>query len=145
MNVKEFTEVLVQNETAALEFVLPGGLPVPDHFHVTEVGRVDRAFIDCGGTRRATSSCMLQLWTADDVSHRLKPTKLVRVMSLAAPLLQSDDLPVEVEYGKDVASQYSVDHFQSVFGKLRFVLVSKRTDCLAMDKCGVDGCSTTDC
>lgn len=145
MNVNELNQVLANHPDSAIEFVLPDGQRIPPHFHVTEVGRVDRSFIDCGGTKRTNSSCMLQLWTADDTGHRLSPSKLAKIMLLAAPTLRSDMLPVEVEYGQQVASQYSVDHFESVFGTLRFALVGKRTDCLAKDKCGVDGCNTPDC
>ena len=145
MNVSEFNEVLERNAGANLEFVLPDGQRIPPHFHVTEVGRIDRAFIDCGGTKRATSSCMLQLWTADDIAHRLVPSKLSKIMTLAKPTLKSDDLSVEVEYGDKVAGQYTIDRYDSVFGTLRFTLAGKRTDCLAKDKCGVDGCSTVEC
>lgn len=145
MNVSEFNDVLSQHGSAKLQFVLPNGATVPVHFHVTEVGRVDKTFIDCGGTQRAVASCLLQVWTADDADHRLVPSKLAKIMSLAAPLLQSDTLPVEVEYGEDTASQYAVDRFESTFGTLRFVLASKRTDCLAKDKCGVDGCNANGC
>lgn len=144
MNVSEFNEVLERNSGANLEFVLPNGQRLPPHFHVTEVGRIDRAFIDCGGTKRAASSCMLQLWTADDISHRLVPSKLAKIMTLAKPTLKSDDLPVEVEYGEEVAGQYTIERYDSVFGTLRFMLAGKRTDCLAKDKCGVDGCSTVE-
>lgn len=145
MNVNQFNEALEQNPNSAIEFVLPSGERIPPHFHVTEVGRVDRSFIDCGGTKRASSSCLIQLWAADDMTHRLLPSKLGKIMLMAAPTLQSETLPVEVEYGELIAAQYSVDHFESVFGKLRFMLMGKRTDCLAKDKCGVEGCNTPGC
>lgn len=145
MNVHEFNQALQQNGATQLQFILPSGVPIPDHFHVTEVGRVDKNFIDCGGTQRAVASCILQVWTAQDTDHRLVPSKLAKIMSLAAPILQSEDLPVEVEYGEEAAVQYTVDHFEAAFGTLRFVLASKRTDCLAKDKCGVDGCNTSGC
>lgn len=145
MNVGEFNRVLNQYGSARLQFVLPSGAAIPAHFHVTEVGRVDKSFIDCGGTHRAAASCLLQVWTASDTDHRLAPSKLAKITALAAPILQSDALPVEVEYGEEVASQYAIDHFESTFGTLRFVLTGKRTDCLAKDKCGVDGCDTSGC
>ena len=71
MNVQEVTQVLEANSESSLRFVLPSGQYVPDHFHVTEVGRVEKNFIDCGGTRRKAVSCLLQAWTANDVQHRL--------------------------------------------------------------------------
>ena len=37
-----------------LVFVLPDGTRVPPHFHVTEVGQVDKYFVDCGDQVRKT-------------------------------------------------------------------------------------------
>jgi hypothetical protein len=145
MNVHEFKLALQQNERAVLQFVLPGGERIPAHFHVTEVGRIDRSFIDCGGTKRRTAACMLQIWTANDLDHRLVPGKLSGIMDLAESVLQSDDIPVEVEYGVNVAGQYTIDHYEALFGTLTFVLAGKQTDCLAKDKCGVEGCNTQGC
>ena len=142
MNVREFSQALEANQPKTLRFALPSGQLVPVHFHVTEVGRVDRTFIDCGGTRRSTSSCLIQIWHADDAEHRLQPAKLAKIMQMAKPILESDELPVEVEFGDTIAAQYAVDHFESVFGTVTFGLVGKRTDCLAKDKCGVDGCGS---
>ena len=36
----------------AVNFKLPSGEYVPEHFHVTEVGLVTKHFIDCGGVER---------------------------------------------------------------------------------------------
>jgi hypothetical protein len=35
-----------------IRFQLPNGELVPEHFHVTEVGKISKYFIDCGGTVR---------------------------------------------------------------------------------------------
>ena len=35
-----------------LAFELPDGSLVPNHFHITEVGKVTKHFIDCGGVIR---------------------------------------------------------------------------------------------
>jgi hypothetical protein len=35
-----------------LQFKLENGQLVPAHFHITEVGKVSKHFIDCGGTIR---------------------------------------------------------------------------------------------
>ena len=37
---------------STITFQLPNGDLVPRHFHVTEVGKVTKHFIDCGGTVR---------------------------------------------------------------------------------------------
>lgn len=135
MLVSELNLVLHSEPSSRLQFLLPSGVPIPPHFHVTEVGRVDKSFIDCGGTIRAWSACVLQLWTAHDVEHRLQSNTLAKILSLAEPILQSSDLPVELEYGADAISTYSVSHYVSVFGTLQFHLVGKQTNCLAQDKC----------
>ena len=57
----------------AVNFNLPDGTMVPEHFHVTEVGLITKKFIDCGGTVRKESVVNFQLWDANDFEHRLKP------------------------------------------------------------------------
>lgn len=46
MKLSEFKSELQQLNTFA--FQLPNGSFVPNHFHVTEVGKVSKHFIDCG-------------------------------------------------------------------------------------------------
>jgi hypothetical protein len=145
MNVQQLTELLQANSESSLRFLLPTGEFIPRHFHITEVGRVEKNFIDCGGTRRQALSCLLQVWTANDMEHRLQAGKLANIMNLAAPLLGSADLPVEVEYGVSVAAQYRLADVQVTENELRFFLVGKQTDCLAKDKCGVEPCSGPSC
>jgi hypothetical protein len=145
MNVNELVPLLEFNSDFSIRFVLPSGEFIPDHFHVTEIGRVERNFIDCGGTRRQSVACMLQTWTANDIDHRLTAGKLAKIFSLAAPVLKAPDLPVEVEYGTDVVGQYNLDSVESKPGALHFVLTAKQTDCLARDKCGVNECSSHGC
>ncbi len=140
MNVYELTELLNSHPLAQLRFVLPGGESVPAHFHVTEVARVEKRFIDCGGTQRHAVSCQLQLWTADDFDHQLRADKLGKIISLAEPILATNQLPIEVEYGEKVASLYTVGEVVTAFGTIQIGLVGKQTDCLAKDKCGIDGC-----
>ena len=76
MNLDAFLAVLSENPAAAVHLMLPDGDFVPAHFHVTEVGRVHKDFIDCGGTVRSATTCVLQVWVADDTDHRLDTTKL---------------------------------------------------------------------
>jgi hypothetical protein len=117
---------------------------VPAHFHVTEVGRVQKDFIDCGGTTRSTVSCLLQVWVAHDTTHRLTAGKLAGILQLAAPLLKSSALPVEVEYENGVVAQYPVAGVEVTPAGLLFHLGKKHTDCLAPDRCGV-GPNATGC
>jgi hypothetical protein len=101
---------------------------------------VEKRFIDCGGTEREAVSCLLQVWTADDYDHRLGSQKLAAILRLAGPLLKTTDLPVEVEYGPEVAAQYRLADIATTSQGLLFVLEGKQTDCLAPDRCGISGC-----
>lgn len=145
MTVKELLEVLVANPDSRLHMLLPSGKLIPAHFHVTEVGHVQKTFIDCGGTKRKSSLCVLQVWTADDTEHRLSSDKLAKIITLAEDVLGTDDLPVEVEYGSNVASHYSLSKVEVAAPGLLFVLHGRKTDCLAPDKCGVSRCGPNGC
>ena len=96
MTLTALRDLLAAHPAAGLHFMLPDGDFVPAHFHVTEVGRVQKDFIDCGGTTRSATTCVLQVWAAGDTDHRLDTTRLAAIMRLAAPLLKSDAMPVEV-------------------------------------------------
>ena len=119
---------------AALALTLPDGSPVPVRFHVTEVGRVSKRFVDCGGTRRESDVCLMQVWLGDDEDHRLSPEKLLRILASAADLLD-DALPVEIEYEHGLLSQYPVVAAANIEGTLTLGLEKKHTACLAPDLC----------
>lgn len=135
MTIAEFKNQLRQSPAAALPFQLPDGGLIPVHAHVTEVGRVDKTFVDCGGTLRRVNSCLLQTWVADDTEHRLAPGKLADILDRAAGILQSDELPVEIEYEDFVVSQFPVSAAEAVNDALVFSLVTKHTDSLAKEAC----------
>ena len=139
MNVEKFSRLLASNPSAALYVMLPSGEFVPDHFHITEVGRVHKQFIDCGGTRREALSCVLQVWVANDTDHRLNSAKLSQIMKVAAGLV-SDDMPLVVEYGSETVANYPLGDVEVTPKGLLLVLGAKPTACLAPDKCGVEGC-----
>lgn len=138
MKLSDLTTSLQQHPEADLAFVLPDGKPVPPHFHVTEVGRVRKRFIDCGGTARDTESCVLQVWVAEDDDHRLTAGKLGMIIRLAKDILQGDDLPLEVEYDVGVITQFAVSAIDANDGLIKLTLAGKHTACLAPDKCGVE-------
>jgi hypothetical protein len=137
MTVGEIRAVLGNNSDALLHLMLPDGDFVPAHFHVTEIGRVQKDFIDCGGTTRSVVSCLLQVWVAHDTAHRLTAGKLAGILRLAAPLLKSDELPVEVEYENTAVSQFPIAAVEVTPSGILFHLGTKHTDCLAPDRCGV--------
>ncbi len=130
MKLSEIKQYLGELETIA--FQLPDGSLVPSHFHVTEVGRVKKDFIDCGGTVRKEEVVNFQLWEADDYDHRLHPEKLVHIIELSERVLEIGDLEIEVEYQGDTIGKFGLD-----FNGKNFLLTAKQTDCLARDKCGI--------
>lgn len=140
MNASQLIRLLDAHRGAALHLMLPTGEFVPAHFHVTEIGRVQKNFIDCGGVQRESVTCVLQVWTAHDTDHRLTAGRLAQIFGLAQPLLGASDLPVSVEYGADVAAQYYLSDVEITPKGLLFILVGKQTECLAPDRCGVGGC-----
>ena len=142
MTVGEFRQLLDAHPGVHMHWMLPDRSFVPVHYHITEVGRIQKDFVDCGGTVRSTTSCVLQVWVADDVDHRLDSGKLAAILRTAAPLLRSDDLPVEVEYEDGVVSQYPVGGVEVTPAGLLVTLGTKHTACLAPEKCkvGDTGC-----
>jgi len=150
MTLDELVTVLSANPNLAIQLMLPDGSFVPDHFHITEVGQVQKDFVDCGGTIRNSTSCVLQVWVANDVSHRLDTTRLARIIDKGAELFGSTDLPLEVEYDNGVISQYPVLPSEVTPTGVILRLGTKHTTCLAPDRCGVQldvlsACSTSGC
>ena len=134
MNLAEIKEILKTRETIA--FQLPDNTLVPPHFHVTEVGKVNKHFIDCGGTIRQEEVANFQLWSADDYNHRLHPEKLVQIIELSENKLGLGNLEIEVEYQLD-NEVATIGKFGLEFDGTNFQLVNKQTDCLAKDNCGI--------
>ncbi len=130
MKLDEVKSALAQLDTIA--FQLPNGELVPNHFHVTEVGKITKDFIDCGGTVRHEEVVNFQLWNANDYDHRLHPEKLVHIIELSQKTLDIGNLEVEVEYQGQTIEKFALD-----FDGTNFLLTTKQTDCLAKDKCGV--------
>ncbi len=132
MKLSEFkTKLSAVNE---LNFQLPDGNLVPQHFHVTEVGQVNKHFIDCGGTVRREQTISFQLWEANDFDHRLAPKKMEDIISLSEKILNIQDGEIEVEYQSDTIGKYGID-----FDGKNFLLTQKQTACLASDSCGITG------
>ncbi|MEJ5962934.1 DUF6428 family protein [Pedobacter immunditicola] len=130
MRLSEIKSHLAQAES--VNFQLEDGTLVPEHFHVTEVGIITKDFIDCGGTVRHEKVANFQLWDANDYEHRLKAGKLLNIISLSEQVLGMEDLEIEVEYQAETIGKYDLG-----YDGANFLLISKKTACLAMDKCGV--------
>ena len=119
-------------ELNTIGFMLPDGSLVPSHFHVTEIGHVNKNFIDCGGTVRKEEVANFQLWNANDYDHRLHPEKLLHIIQLSEKVLELGDLEIEVEYQGDTIGKFGLD-----FNGTYFLLIPLHTTCLAQDKCGI--------
>ncbi len=135
LTISELCSALAAAPELPLTVVWTDGEPIEAHFHVTEVGRVQKDFVDCGGTVRCLTSCLLQTWVGDDTDHRISSAKLLRAFEYAAPVLRGEDLPVELEYEacnvvqlRVVAVERAVDGWVIRLGK-------KHTDCLAKELC----------
>lgn len=148
MTLQELEKTLASHPDKPFGLLLPGGNPVPVSFHVTEVGRVQKTFVDCGGKMHRTESCQLQVWIGPDQDHRIEAGKMASILQKARAILPDADIPVEVEYGNDAASQYPViDHSVSQDGVI-LKLGNKQTDCLAKNECGAtesEGEAATPC
>lgn len=138
MKLKEFKERLMigmVNPTQPLLFKLEDGTIVPPYFHITEMGLKMKHFVDCGGTVRTEQWINFQIWTADDFDHRLTQQKLVELIIKNEGLFKQPELEVEIEYQTNTIGSYSLKIDPT--SATTYILTSKKTNCLAPDKCGV--------
>jgi hypothetical protein len=130
MKLSEIKQHLASAEN--VNFKMEDGTTVPEHFHVTEVGIITKDFIDCGGVVRHEKVANFQLWDAEDYEHRLKAGKLLGIIALSEQVLSMEDLEIEVEYQSQTIGKYDLG-----FDGNDFLLLAKKTACLAQDQCGV--------
>ena len=131
----ELKAALTKHPEKVVRFVLPTGSKVPAHAHVTEVARIDKSFIDCGGTARTEAVCRLQTWFADDTEHRLTAGKLLKILVMSDGIIRDDGLDVEIEHEAPFISQFPILSVEATGGVLVFNLGVKHTDCLAKESC----------
>ncbi|TVR34783.1 MAG: hypothetical protein EA390_02515 [Balneolaceae bacterium] len=130
MKLSEFKTYL--SGVSKLNFLLPDGQPVPSHFHITEAGLVTKHFIDCGKTIHLKKTAMFQLWTAQDVWHRLKPETLIEIINKSDKVFRGEDPDVEIEYQMETIGKFGL-----TFKNGDFILTTTHTDCLAKEKCEI--------
>lgn len=118
-----------------INFQLPDGTYVPQHFHVTEIGQIYKNFIDCGGTIRQEKTVNFQLWEAGDFDHRLAPQKLNDIINLSERKLGIEDGEIEIEYQNVTIGKYGLDYNGG-----NLLLTSKRTACRAKENCVKSDC-----
>ena len=128
MILSEFKNHLKNAST--IELYLPNHAQVPLHFHVTELGQIQKRFVDCGGTVRQTQNVRFQLWIANDIDHRLTPEKFLGIIEKAEQDLQMEDFEVTFEYQAETIQLYGLSEQQG-----RLYLTALNTACLAPDLC----------
>jgi hypothetical protein len=126
---------LAQHTEENLRFILPTGTKIPIHAHITEVARIEKKFIDCGGTFRTETLCRLQLWFAEDTDHRATAGMLNKILEKSASFLETDDMEVDVEYEAPFVSQFPITDIAVENDAVTLRLGSKHTACLAEDRC----------
>ncbi|MEN9344940.1 MAG: hypothetical protein RLZZ60_409 [Bacteroidota bacterium] len=131
MTLSELKNQLQKQTSIVLH--LPDQSTIPAHFHVTEVGQVQKQFVDCGGTFRTLNTIRIQLWVSSDVEHRLSPSKWLGIMEKAEQELGLKDVEIEVEYQATTIQVYRL----SVQGD-QLILLNTHTECLAPDLCGIN-------
>lgn len=62
----------------------------PVSFHVIEVGRLRKTFLDCGGTLRESDICQLRIWVGDDYDHRIETGKTASILRKTASIFPDD-------------------------------------------------------
>ena len=79
--LKELVSDLKQSDLECrISIFTPSGLGVPCHFHITEIGRTVKSFVDCGGVKRETGDTTFQVWVADDTEHRMTVGKFLKII-----------------------------------------------------------------
>jgi hypothetical protein len=138
MKLSDFTSLLTHYENLPFKLLLPGGGEVPQSFHITEVGHVNKQFVDCGERYHQSNTVQLQAWVGEDEEHRLAAGKLTTILAKAASALLPPDageFPVEIEYENLELTQFRIAGYDVQNGAVVLRLESKHTDCLAKDVC----------
>lgn len=137
MNLHELKSLLAERSSRFFRIQLPDGAAIPLSFHVTEVGRVHKTFLDCGGKLRELTTCQLQIWVGPDYDHRIETGKMAAILEKAKAYLPDEEIPVEVEYEDQVISQYTIEEHELTEEAVILKLAHKHTECLAPELCGL--------
>ncbi len=137
MTLSELKSLLAAHPDRVFRLRLPDGDAVPVSFHITEVGRVHKTFLDCGGTLRELTTCQLQVWVGEDYDHRIETGKMAGILEKGKAVLPDDSVPVEIEYEDKVISQYTITSHEITGDAVILVLAHKHTECLAPELCGL--------
>lgn len=131
MKLSEFKKYLADTENFAIQ--LPNGAFVPEHFHITEMGVINKKYTDCGNTFREENYFTFQLWYSTDTWHRLTAEKVLKIIAGIEKNMNVEDYDILVEYqGAETIGKFGID-----FKENKFLLTSTKTTCLAQDNCGI--------
>jgi len=133
--LQQLAAALNKADGRIVRFELPTTSLLTPHVHVTEVARIDKKFVDCGGTLRTDSSCRLQVYQADDTEHRITAAKFAQILAKGAGVLGSTNLPVEVEVEAPYLSVFPVIATRLEEKQVVISLGIRHTACLAEDVC----------
>jgi hypothetical protein len=136
MTLRDLKTELLLHPAKSFRIALPEGQAVPSAFHITEVARIRKDFIDCGGRPHAAETCQLQVWIGPDAEHRLTTTKLAAVLRKTGTLFPTDDLPLEIEHECDGRlATYAIQRSESTPQAIILHAEAKHAACLAPDIC----------
>ncbi|MCU0753454.1 MAG: DUF6428 family protein [Akkermansiaceae bacterium] len=122
MILSELKSLLAAHPQLAFRLLLPDGAAVPVSFHITEVGRVHKTFLDCGGTPRETTTCQLQVWVGEDFDHRIETGRMAGILAKGQSLLPDE---------------YTIPDHEITADSVILKLAHKHTECLAPELCGL--------
>ena len=140
MNVK-FLKSMFRGD-GEVRFLLPDGKYVPHHAHITEVAKVTKTFIDCGGTKRDVDYITIQVWCGDDMDHRLTASRARKIFDKIDQ--NFDSLNVKVEVDGVTIGLYDIyevmlplprPELKNENEPITLQLSRTYTNCLAPDKC----------
>lgn len=135
LSLQQLVEALNKADGRIVRFELPTTTLLSPHVHVTEVARIDKRFVDCGGTLRTDSSCRLQIYQADDTEHRITAAKFAQILAKGAGVLGSTQLPVEAEAEAPYLSTFPIVATRLEAKQIVLSLGMRHTACLAEDVC----------
>lgn len=137
MKLSQLKSLLSEHSERYFRLSLPDGSAVPVSFHITEVGRVHKVFLDCGGKLRESVTCQLQVWVGEDFDHRIETGKMASILNKAKAYLPDETIPIEIEYEDRVISQYTIEGHEVTDEAVVLKLAHKHTECLAPELCGL--------
>jgi hypothetical protein len=115
----------------------PSGLAVQSNFHITEIGKTTKHFVDCGGDERKTTNTTLQIWVANDKDHRLTVGKLLKIIEAGNELVSDED-EIIFEYDNGYTlGLFGVELCQILDTVFNIFLSKRKAACLAPDQCGI--------